>query len=259
MGADWDSLLNKFEDQLSLWKTRQLSLRGRAMIANMLGLSLFWYQATIFDFPKTVIFRVNKLLFPFVWNKKREWMARTSVTQPLAVGGLGVVDITRKVSSLRVVWLHRSISLPGQHPWTCFLDHHVSLVFPHQDAVMLLSRDTIPAYLIKKLPPSYASLVTTWVQLKGKRDAGLWVIPRPSVDPLPIDELTSSRCYSILSQYQHIDHRSLAKFRDWGIPVDWKRVWSTFISGVLFAPFRTLLGCHTMEYFQLPIVSFAST
>ena len=43
------------------------------MIANMLGLSLFWYQATIFDFPKTVIFRVNKLLFHFVWNKKSGW------------------------------------------------------------------------------------------------------------------------------------------------------------------------------------------
>jgi hypothetical protein len=73
MGADWDSLVVKFEDQLSLWKTRQLSLRGRAMIVNMLGLSLFWYQATIFDFPKTVVFRVNKLLFHFVWNKKSGW------------------------------------------------------------------------------------------------------------------------------------------------------------------------------------------
>jgi hypothetical protein len=153
-------------------------------------------------------------------------MAQTSVTQPLAVGGLGVVDITRKVSSLRAVWLRRFISLPGQHLWTCFFDHHVSLVFPHHDAIMLLSRDTIPVYLIKKLQPFYASLVATWVQLKGKCDAGLWVIPRPSVDPLPIDELTSSRCYSILSQYQHIDHRSLAEFRDLGIPVDWKRVWS---------------------------------
>ena len=68
--ADWDSLVEKFHDQLLLWKQRQLSFRGRALVANVLGLSLLWYQAQIFDVPKTVVFRINKILFPFVWGKK---------------------------------------------------------------------------------------------------------------------------------------------------------------------------------------------
>ena len=107
---DWESLLGKFEDQLALWKSRSLSFRGRVLVANMLGLSQFWYQATVFDVPKVVIHHINKILFPFVWNKKREWMARSSVTQPLADGGLGVVDVARKISSLRVIWLRRFLS-----------------------------------------------------------------------------------------------------------------------------------------------------
>ena len=48
--------------------------------------------------PKTVIHAINKIIFPFVWRKKCEWMARTSVTQPLSQGGLGIVDVSRKVS-----------------------------------------------------------------------------------------------------------------------------------------------------------------
>lgn len=74
---------------------------------NVLGLSLFWYQATVFEMPKTVIAQINEILFPFVWAKKCEWMARTSVIQPISSGGLGVVDVETKIMSLRAVWLRR--------------------------------------------------------------------------------------------------------------------------------------------------------
>ena len=227
VSVDWDSLLVKFGDQLNLWKSRQLSFRGRALIANLLGLSVFWYHATVFDVPKTVIAKINKILFPFVWSKKREWMARSSVTQALAAGGLGVVDVSRKIASLRTIWLRRFLSAANPHPWSCFFEYHVSVVFANQDVATVLSRDLLPAYLIKKLPPFYASILRTWVDLRGTRDGRLWVIPRPSSDPLPIGELSARSGYSLLSQYQHVDHRSLAKFRDWGFTVDWRRVWAS--------------------------------
>jgi hypothetical protein len=87
---DWGSLV--------LWKQCQLLFRGRALVANVLGLSFLWYQAQIFDVPKTVIFQVNKILFIFVWRKQREWMTRTSVIQPRVDGGLGVVRMFPKKS-----------------------------------------------------------------------------------------------------------------------------------------------------------------
>jgi hypothetical protein len=68
--VDWTSLLGRFQGQLALWKQRQLSFRGRALIANVLGLSIFWYQATIFDVPKSVVNAINKILFLFVWEKR---------------------------------------------------------------------------------------------------------------------------------------------------------------------------------------------
>ncbi len=149
-------------------------------------------------------------------------MARSSVTQALAVGGLGVVDVSRKIASLRTIWLRRFLSANNPHPWSCFFEYHVSMVFANQDVITVLSRNSIPAYLIKKLPPFYASILRTWVDLKGTRDGRLWVIPRPSSDPLPIGELSARSGYLLLSQYQHVDHRSLAKFRDWGFTVDWR-------------------------------------
>jgi hypothetical protein len=223
--ADWHSLLERFNSQLVLWKQRQLSFRGRALIANVLGLSIFWYQATIFDVPKTVIHAINKILFPFVWGKKREWMARTSVTQPVAQGGLGVVDVARKISSLRAVWFRRYLS-HSPHPWSVFFNYHVEAVF-HVHPTAVLSRESIPAYLIKRLPAFYASLLRVWADLHGRKEQGIWVIPRPSGDPLPVAELTAALGYSFLSRHQVVEHRSVAKFRDWGIGVSWPSVWAS--------------------------------
>ncbi len=107
--------------------------------------------------PKLVIHEINKLLFPFVWGKKREWTARTSVTQPLAAGGLGVVDVAKKVSSLHAVWFWRYFTL-DPHMWSVFFDHYVSSIF-QCSLTELLARDTIPAHRIKKLPSFYASLL----------------------------------------------------------------------------------------------------
>ena len=227
VSVDWDSLIVKFGDQLNLWKSCQLSFHGHALIANVLGLSVFWYHATVFDVPKTVIAKINKTLFPFVWSKKREWMARSSVTQSLAAGGLGVVDVSRKIASLSTIWLRRFLSAANPHLWTCFFQYHVSMVFTNQDVTSVLARGSISTYLVKKLPLLYALIVRMWVDVKGMRDGRLWVIPRPSIDPLSIGELSAHSGYSLVSQYQHVNHRSLAKFRDWGFTVDWKRVWAS--------------------------------
>ena len=47
--VDWAYLVLQFQGELALWKQQQLFLTGRALVSNMLGLSIFWYQATIFD------------------------------------------------------------------------------------------------------------------------------------------------------------------------------------------------------------------
>ncbi len=194
-------------------------------MSNMLGLSIFWYQATIFDMPRVVIKEINKILFPFVWGKKREWMARTSVTQSLCLGGLGVVDVARKVSSLRAVWFRRCLTI-DPHLWTVFLEYYVYAIFQCPLSA-LLERDSIAAYRIKRLPPFYASLIRAWVSLRGRKDNGVWVIPRLSGDPLPVEQLTARFGYSVLSNYEHVDHRSLAKFCDLQVPVHWAQVWSS--------------------------------
>ena len=221
---DWDILLTKFKAKISSWSMRTLSLQGRTLLANTLGLSLFWYQATIFDLPKTVAHAVNKLLFPFIWNKHREPIARSSAVAPRHQGGLGVVHVGTKILSLRVIWIRRLLTSRYTVPWPALFSFHLQRVFK-QNLVTFFSRDTIPAYLIKKLPKFYQSVVHTWVQLKGRCEDNTWLVGHNDATSIPLAELTARCTYSVLLNSALAPHKAIEKFSTQQIQVHWPSVW----------------------------------
>ena len=224
---DWDTLITKFKGKITSWGNRSLSLQGRALLANTLGLSVFWYQGTIFDVPKTVIHTINKILFPFLWNKSKEPIARSSAVAPRLRGGLGIVHVGSKISSLRAIWLRRLLLSRYTIPWPAFFSYHVCQVFK-QDLDTFFSRDTIPAYLIKKLPKFSQSVVHTWLQLKGKRVNDSWLVGNNDISPIPLTDLTARRAYFMLLENSLVPHKAIEKFSTMQIPVHWPSVWRSF-------------------------------
>jgi hypothetical protein len=71
-GEQWESKIKALKTALTAWNRRALSFRGRALIANMLGLSTLWYLCSFSVIPEAIIKAVNGEVFPFVWWKKRE-------------------------------------------------------------------------------------------------------------------------------------------------------------------------------------------
>ena len=69
---EWGPLVGKLITIIDTWKTRKLSFRGRALIINALGLSKFWYRASVCYMLTNTINQINTQIFPFVWGKKRE-------------------------------------------------------------------------------------------------------------------------------------------------------------------------------------------
>ena len=107
--ASWQNSLWKFDSVLTSWESRRLSFHGRVLVANTLGFSLFWYSSSFLPMPDSVVHSVNSRLFSFVWRKKREWLAHSSVTQRPGQGGLGVVDLDRKISAIHAMWIRRLV------------------------------------------------------------------------------------------------------------------------------------------------------
>ena len=91
---NWQPKLSKLEKNLNLWKSRNLSLVGKALIVNTLGASKFWFLAKILPAPQWVILRYKKLVYHYIWGTKIETVSRQTLSAPMKEGGLGIVDFT---------------------------------------------------------------------------------------------------------------------------------------------------------------------
>jgi hypothetical protein len=160
--GQWESKIKALKTTLTAWNRRELSFRGCALIANILGLSTLWCLCSFSVIPEAIIKAVNGEVFPFVWRKKREWLGRSSVTQRPNQGGLGVVDIHRKMLSLHVLWVKRLIFRPNLL-WTSFFSQYLTRAFPGR---------SVHQILILAVPPKYAmfyrSVMTAWFALERK-------------------------------------------------------------------------------------------
>ena len=99
---NWQPKLNKLEKSLGLWKARSLSLVGRSLIVNVMGLSKFLYLAKVLIPPEWVFTRVNSLIWPFIWGSKIETVSRDTCHLPESLGGLNVMNFRVKCSALHV-------------------------------------------------------------------------------------------------------------------------------------------------------------
>ena len=102
---NWRPKLEKLEKHLNLWKSRSLSLVGRSLIVNVLGISKLLYLSAVLCVPKWVISKINNLVWPFLWGSRMETVSRMTCHQSLGKGGLGIFNFQTKSDSLKLASL----------------------------------------------------------------------------------------------------------------------------------------------------------
>ena len=97
----WTKRIDNLESRFKMWKHRSLSLAGKVLILNTLGLSALIYLGTVSPIPKSCLTRVNTLVFNFLWSDRNEMIKRDIILfLPTDRGGLGFTDLTTKLQAL---------------------------------------------------------------------------------------------------------------------------------------------------------------
>ena len=219
---DWGALLGKLSTLINTWKVRNLSFQGRTVVTNTLGLSTFLYLGSVCFVPPATIRLINRHVFPFVWSKKREWVRRSALTQPCARGGLGVVDLERKLRSLAILWVKRFL-VGSSHPLTYFFRHFLRRMLLAEPVERVFHQDIASPATLRKLPDFYRGVLESWFAVKGSRDNGSWVVPRQNSAPdLPLIELTARVAYEVLTRLDHVPPRCETKSPS----VEWSTIWA---------------------------------
>ena len=87
---------------LDLWKSRDLTFRGKAVVVNQLASSALWYTASVFPILQWAVKQLNEKLWHFFFNSKRPPIPRSQAKLPYQEGGLNVLDASSQ--KFRVYW-----------------------------------------------------------------------------------------------------------------------------------------------------------
>ena len=159
--ANWDPRLSKLTNRLNSWKQRTLSLRGKALITNILGASNLWYTASVYPMPEWVHTRVNTALYDFLWNSKTEQVARTTCQLPLARGGLAVVPPQEKARALKLRWVPCIGDPTCDSKWVYFARFWIGLTLSRKTkSWSFLRSNSVPKYIGGSPPLHYQHILT---------------------------------------------------------------------------------------------------
>ena len=208
---NWQPKLKKLENHLNLWKSRSLSLVGKSLIINTLGISKLLYLATILPVPNWVISEVNNLIWPFLWGCRMETVSRLSCHQPFLRGGLGIVNFKIKADALKLASIISLCSTANSKPFyfiKYFLGHNLSFLRPEWS---FLRDNSFPS--AQTLTPFYSKCLSVLASLRRILSCQDW---RDFV-------FTSKKCYTILLKEKPsspVIHRYWVSFLTIGFDLD---------------------------------------
>lgn len=98
---------------------RNLSLKGKTVVMNILVLPIIYYQCVMLLDPLSVLRDVDNLISSFQWRDKKPKISRISLEQNTASGGLGLHNFSNSVKGAKRNSLKRMAFHPTE-PWQLY-------------------------------------------------------------------------------------------------------------------------------------------
>ena len=97
--------LDRVKRVMNSWKQRNLSLLGKIQIVKSYLISTFQYFISMSQVSKNFEQELNKLLFSFIWNGKRERLKRDVLVRDIEKGGLNMPHLYSVILTSRLRWI----------------------------------------------------------------------------------------------------------------------------------------------------------
>ena len=110
ISENYKTIISRLESRLKGWGKRRLSLLGKINILKCLGISQLVFLFTMLPTPGIDIIKtLETVLFNFIWNNGTERIKRCTLTCPLDLGGVNMVDIRLLKKSINISWIPRLV------------------------------------------------------------------------------------------------------------------------------------------------------
>lgn len=100
----------KLKNLLNMWKSRQLSIKGKITLLRSQALPLILYPASVLYTPAEVINEIDHIFFDFIWPNKKHHVKKKVLIQSIEDGGLKMPDIETTIKAIKLTWIKRLIT-----------------------------------------------------------------------------------------------------------------------------------------------------
>ena len=104
---NFDEKLIQIKNVLNMWKSRQISIKGRITVLRSQVLPIILYTASMLYTPERVMRDIEELFFDFIWPNKKHHVRKKILMQGIGSGGLKMPDIFASIKAIKVMWIKR--------------------------------------------------------------------------------------------------------------------------------------------------------
>ena len=118
VAANLEKPLQKIKNIMKTWKQRQLTPIGRICLIKSLLASQLTYRQTVIPLPKSDFYeKLEKEMFEFIWQKKKDKIARNTLKKELEEGGLKMLDLQSFIKNLKIKWIKKIAEQNNRSKW----------------------------------------------------------------------------------------------------------------------------------------------
>lgn len=104
--------LEKIQQVCDSWHNRSLSIKGKITVVNSLMVSVLQYPCSIIYTPERVLKEYKRITSAFIWNDRKPRISHQTLTQPIELGGLKLMDLGVRVKVNLLQWIKRLLLNP---------------------------------------------------------------------------------------------------------------------------------------------------
>ena len=161
----------KMKQIIQNWKFLKLNILERIQMLKTYVISILQYPMRAFNLPKGFDRKINPLLYPYIWNSKREKLARRIINQSYENGGLMMTDIILRNHANTLINI-ANIELKSEQPWAALYIYWIGITLKYD--LPELAKNTWVHTI--DLPKNMVDIKNTLLKYNG--DKQIWMNPK---------------------------------------------------------------------------------
>lgn len=153
---------HKFKILLNMWKSRNLSLKGKITILSSQALPLLLFATTFLFISNERIAEIEGIMYNFIWPKGKHHVKKRTLIEDIKNGGLNMPDLDSKIKAMKFLCIKRL--LVYQNSCTATAKHFLKTNNLERFFSYKQHTDTF-----QNLPPYYKQLLEIWSSVHNSK------------------------------------------------------------------------------------------